>query len=121
MTKDEIIELAKEAGFYQDTPMYYDEQMLGKFFRLAYARGMLKQAEQGRHWSDCAVNSEPAYPAGECDCGGFTGGSVVITRQWVGLTDDEIEEIWGEDLRVVYSGNIEATKAIEAKLKEKNT
>jgi hypothetical protein len=23
------------------------------------------------HWSDCAVNSEPAYPAGECDCGGF--------------------------------------------------
>lgn len=23
-----------------------------------------------RHWSDCAVHSEPAYPAGECDCGG---------------------------------------------------
>jgi hypothetical protein len=22
------------------------------------------------HWSDCAVHSEPAYPAGECDCGG---------------------------------------------------
>lgn len=21
------------------------------------------------HWSDCAVNSEPAYPAGPCDCG----------------------------------------------------
>jgi hypothetical protein len=21
------------------------------------------------HWSDCAVHSEPAYPAGECDCG----------------------------------------------------
>lgn len=20
------------------------------------------------HWSDCAVNSEPAYPAGPCDC-----------------------------------------------------
>jgi hypothetical protein len=24
-----------------------------------------------KHWSDCAVHSEPAYPAGECDCGGF--------------------------------------------------
>jgi len=24
-----------------------------------------------QHWSDCAVNSEPAYPKGECDCGGF--------------------------------------------------
>jgi hypothetical protein len=23
-----------------------------------------------QHWSDCAVHSEPAYPAGECDCGG---------------------------------------------------
>jgi len=42
-------------------------------------------------------------------------------RTWVGLTDEEIEEIWGEDLRVMYSGNIEATKSIEAKLKEKNT
>lgn len=21
------------------------------------------------HWSDCAVHREPAYPAGECDCG----------------------------------------------------
>ena len=24
---------------------------------------------QTKHWSDCAVHSEPAYPAGECDCG----------------------------------------------------
>jgi hypothetical protein len=24
------------------------------------------------HWSDCAVHSEPAYPKGECDCGGYT-------------------------------------------------
>lgn len=23
------------------------------------------------HWSDCSVHNEPAYPAGECDCGGF--------------------------------------------------
>ena len=25
-----------------------------------------------KHWSDCAVHSEPAYPKGECDCGGFS-------------------------------------------------
>ena len=25
-----------------------------------------------QHWSDCAVHSEPAYPAGDCDCGGYT-------------------------------------------------
>lgn len=41
-------------------------------------------------------------------------------HEWVGLTDEDIEEIWGENLRVMYSGNIEATKAIEAKLKQKN-
>lgn len=23
-----------------------------------------------RHYSDCAVNNEPALPAGSCDCGG---------------------------------------------------
>lgn len=27
--------------------------------------------EPVKHWSDCAVHSEPAYPAGECDCGGI--------------------------------------------------
>jgi hypothetical protein len=25
-----------------------------------------------KHWSDCAVHNEPAYPNGECDCGGYT-------------------------------------------------
>ena len=29
------------------------------------------QQEPVAHWSDCAVHSEPAYPKGECDCGGF--------------------------------------------------
>ena len=24
-----------------------------------------------QHRSDCAVNNEPAMPAGECDCGGY--------------------------------------------------
>ncbi len=25
-----------------------------------------------QHWSDCAVHNEPAYPKGDCDCGGYT-------------------------------------------------
>lgn len=33
-------------------------------------RARLAQPEV-THWSDCDVHSEPAYPAGECDCGGF--------------------------------------------------
>lgn len=73
MTKDEIMELAESVQLADNgmiTDGDYTEELC-KFFRLAYARGMLKQAEQGKHWSDCAVNSEPAYPAGKCDCGGF--------------------------------------------------
>ena len=27
--------------------------------------------EKTGHWSDCAVNSGPALPIGECDCGGL--------------------------------------------------
>ena len=32
-----------------------------------------EQAEQEHdgHWSDCSVHNEPAYPNGECDCGGY--------------------------------------------------
>jgi hypothetical protein len=32
----------------------------------------LESQETVAHWSDCAVHSEPAYPKGECDCGGYT-------------------------------------------------
>ena len=28
------------------------------------------------HWSDCATHNEPAYPAGECDCGGTKAGTI---------------------------------------------
>lgn len=37
---------------------------------MAQSRGNVKTVEI-EHWSDCAVHSEPAYPAGPCDCGGF--------------------------------------------------
>lgn len=34
-----------------------------------------------KHWSDCALHREPAYPAGPCNCGGITLGS----KLWVYL------------------------------------
>jgi hypothetical protein len=30
------------------------------------------EQEPVAHWSDCAVHNEPAYPKGECDCGGYS-------------------------------------------------
>lgn len=106
MTKDEIMELSEQVGLSDNgliTNGDYTEELC-KFFRLAYARGMLKQAEQGRHWSDCAVNSEPAYPAGECDCGGYAP----LVRTWVGLTNEEVMAV-------------NTIREAEKLLKEKNT
>ena len=41
-------------------------------------------------------------------------------REWVGLTDRDIEDLWGEDVSIMYSGHYDAIRAIEAKLKQKN-
>ena len=41
-------------------------------------------------------------------------------RTWVGLTEDEINEVLGGDIRDEPSGELKFVRAIEAKLKEKN-
>jgi hypothetical protein len=105
----------------------------------------LESQEPVAHWSDCAVHSEPAYPKGECNCGGFNpvawlvedvdGAHLYWTykqpigkekwtplfsspsqRTWVGLTDSQRKEI--ERQSVYVDGAIRMT---EAKLKENNT
>ena len=42
-------------------------------------------------------------------------------RPWVGLTDEEISEVLGSDIHDEPSGELRFIRAIEAKLKEKNT
>ena len=69
-----------------------------------------------QHWSDCAVHSAPAYPAGECDCGGYT--SPPASKPWVGLTEKEVYDLADAD---PHGGALRLYHAIEAKLKEKNT
>ena len=41
-------------------------------------------------------------------------------REWQGLTDEEINEVLGGDIRDEPSGELKFVRAIEAKLKEKN-
>ena len=41
--------------------------------------------------------------------------------EWVGLTDEEISEVLGSDIHAEQSGELRFIRAIEAKLKEKNT
>jgi hypothetical protein len=42
-----------------------------------------------QHWSDCAVHSEPAYPKGECDCGGIVAVAdyTALSDKYVALSD----------------------------------
>ena len=42
-------------------------------------------------------------------------------RTWVGLTDEEVSEVFGGDIHAEHSGELRFARAIEAKLKEKNT
>lgn len=32
----------------------------------------MHRSDPGEHWSDCAANSEPAFLAGPCNCGGLS-------------------------------------------------
>ena len=42
-------------------------------------------------------------------------------REWVGLTDEEISEVLGSDIHAEQSGELRFIRAIESKLKDKNT
>lgn len=82
-------------------------------------RQAIEQAEKQEpvaHWSDCAVHSEPAYPKGECDCGGYAPPQ----HQWVGLTEDEAKKI---ETIMIYGNwtRFQIIQHIEAQLKDKNT
>ena len=41
-------------------------------------------------------------------------------KEWLSLTDKEIEDLWGKPVNCMYSVHYNAIRAIEAKLKEKN-
>jgi len=78
-----------------------------------------------QHWSDCAIHNEPAYPKSDCDCGGYTT-PPAAQKSWIGLTDEEILEVLcihveESDDPDEWAYEIQEARAIEAKLKEKNT
>jgi hypothetical protein len=107
MTKEEIIEMAKQAGF---------SSAVGKHIALDDDLERFAKLVAQHEREACAkVCDEPvAWKLGSSGIGG-TGVIVQPQRTWVGLTDED--EIDWED-----GGNLkDLVKAIEAKLKEKNT
>ena len=103
----------------------------------ATLRALAQTQEPVAHWSDCAVHSEPAYPKGECDCGGIVAVAdytalsdkyvalsdkyvaLKAQRTWQGLTDEEIAQGCKESW-VAEQAWQSAVWWAEEKLKEKN-
>jgi hypothetical protein len=63
------------------------------------------------------------YGVGGCAMCGFPVYVAPQQRTWIGLTDEEIDKAWRSvDHTIPYAQfRIDVAKAIEAKLKEKNT
>ena len=103
MTREDIIKMAKEAGASFETA-----ESMFKFATLVAAA----EHQACAKLCDEKVDAEYAQEPVECMCGICKLGK----REWVGLTDDDYEELlrtreWG-----VY-----LIEAVENKLKEKNT
>ena len=119
MTKEEMIELAKQAGWqYAHGESGYEalwafgKLVAEKEYERGFIDGMQKQMQSS---VDKAVNA-------------------MGKREWAGLTEDEMNtalDYWSDDSRSAYGGAhsasgeyvdmIETWRYIEAKLKEKNT
>jgi hypothetical protein len=61
MTEDE----AKKNEEAQSPPVDHGARLL------ASLDAAIEIAKELKHWSDCAVLNEPAFPNGPCNCGGY--------------------------------------------------
>ena len=100
----------------------------------AVKKALAQTQEPVAHWSDCAVHSEPAYPKGECDCGGIVAVAdyTALSDKYVALSDKYValkaqrtwQRLTDEDISEIVRGTHNTgsfVRAIESKLKEKNT
>ena len=82
--------------------------------------------ELGLDYEPAPVQEKNQSPYPEYDRGfsnGWDRGFAAAQKPWVGLTDEESEELWGGPLDVEPHPELELewVRIIEAKLKEKNT
>ena len=107
MDRDDIIKMAKEAGASFETA-----ESMFKFATLVAAA----EHEACAKLCDEKVDAEYAQEPVECMCGICKLGK----REWVGLTDQEINSVcYKRDWTAPWT-NTTFARAIEAKLREKN-
>jgi hypothetical protein len=68
----------------------------------------LEALKSGRPWTAYGSNGYSRIP-------------LYLNAQWQGLTDEEIVAVYGDDLKYRDGDYLRYSRAIEAKLKEKNT
>jgi len=121
MTREEIIRMARAAGckpfrspeHWDDVQVFATPDVLERFAALVAA------AER----ESVAASSKRDLT---CVCGAVWDGEQMVhaprKREWVGLTDEEIDTAWRSvDYTVPYNQfRIDVARAIEAKLQEKN-
>jgi len=118
MTRDDIIKMAKEAGieFY---PSPTNDVRFCLFKNLERFAALVAAAER----ESVAASSKRDLT---CVCGAVWDGEQMVhaprKREWVGLTDEEIDAAWRSvDYTVPYNQfRIDVAREIESKLKEKN-
>ena len=124
MTKEEIIELAKQAGFErlghtaEDWVCHFED--IEEFTKLVAEKAIkeaLAQPEQEPvAWDNCRAERMCRSWCGNSACASHYADTTTPQREFVGLTDEEKHAI-----RYSHMTSAEFIEVIEAKLKEKNT
>ena len=114
MTQEEIIEMAMEAEFVLHGKPSEEESELFVCVDKDIVRFAHLVAAKERE--ALAQTQEPKIGCVNHDCD-----KCKAQRTWVGLTDEEVSEVFGGDIHAEHSGELRFAQAIEAKLKEKNT
>ena len=124
MTKEEMIELAKQAGFErlghtaEDWVCHFED--IEEFTKLVAEKAIkeaLAQPEQEPvAWDNCRAERMCRSWCGNSACASHYADTTTPQREFVGLTDEEKHAI-----RYSHMTSAEFIEVIEAKLKEKNT
>ena len=124
MTKEEMIELAKQAGFErlghtaEDWVCHLEDiEAFAKLVAEKAIKEALAQPEQEPvAWDNCRAERMCRSWCGNSACASHYADTTTPQREFVGLTDEEKHAI-----RYSHMTSAEFIEVIEAKLKEKNT
>ena len=109
----EALKLALEAleGVLDDAPKVLDASISGGLYEVVQCRDAITAIKEA-----LAQTQEPDDIASILACRDMLDAQPVPPRTWVGLTDEEMKELWENK-----GWYVTMYKAVEAKLKEKNT